>query len=126
MFSQSLRNKVSNLEEADKPAAAATVSDNIFGVGGTFFKRKQRAASFKQPPKPVDDLPSVSIVPIPPSESGRSLEALPVSSISAVYQVEPRLLNSVAASDAEYVAPSTSAAPAFLRRQRGSKKEEAA
>jgi hypothetical protein len=129
---QSLRNKVAainaNEDDTDKPAAAATVSSNIFGAGGTFFQRKIRANSVKEALKPLDALPSVrSIVPAPPERRAGPQDAASLSAVAAVYEVEPRVLDSQASSDQGYVAPSIATAPppAFLRRQRSGRKGDA-
>jgi hypothetical protein len=129
---QSLRNKVAaisaNDEQADKPSAAATVSSNIFGSGGHFFQRKQRAASVKEPPQLTAAIPlTQSIVPAPPARRAALPEAASVSTLSAVYQLDPRVLDPLAAHGSDYVAPSSAAAPppAFLRRQRSARKEDA-
>ncbi len=127
---QTLRNKVaainSSEDNPDKPAAAATVSSNIFGTGGAFFQRKLRASSVNEVPKSSSDIPAVrSIVPAPPVRRAGPQDSASVSAISALYEVEPRVLDSHATSGGGYIAPSASVAPAFLRRQRSGRKEDA-
>lgn len=127
---QALRNKVAAInaseDNSDKPAAAATVSSNIFGTGGTFFQRKLRTSSVNEAPKPSNDVSAVrSIVPAPPARRAGPQDSASLSAISALYEVEPRVLDSHASDGGGYIAPSASAAPAFLRRQRSGRKEDA-
>lgn len=71
----------------------------------------------------MDILPVQSIVPAPPTR--RAGPEGSESTISAVYEVNPRALE-LRSDDVDFVAPSTSAPPrAFLRRQRSARKEDA-